>query len=419
MTSRTRAALLTGAALAVAPSGARAQARADSTAAGEYTVYVASEATDQVAVVRFGAHAGAGGTPQARVVETRGVGINPIDPDGPHGLAFAPDGRSYYVSTAHGTPYGSLWRYDAATGRALGRVELGMFPATLQMSPDGSTAYVVNFNLHGEMVPSSVSVVSLAESLDGGSAGNGGGSAPNAAPAEELVEVARIATCAMPHGSRLDPTGARHYSACMMDDLLVEIDTRTLAVSRHFLLTKGKEQGMTGAPQVRRGDAHAAHGTGGHGMDAPKAGETVCSPTWAQPAADGRSVFVACNKTSEIVEVDAGSWTLKRRIPTGDGVYNLAVTRDGKLLIGTNKRGQSVSILDVATGRELARVPTQRKVVHGVAVSPDDRYAFVSVEGIGSQPGTLEVIDLATRQRVASVDVGQMAGGVDVMPAPR
>jgi DNA-binding beta-propeller fold protein YncE len=413
-----RAALLTGAVLAAAPPGARAQAQArmDSTAAGEYTVYVASEATDQVAVVRFGARAGAGGTPQARVVETRGVGINPIDPDGPHGLAFAPDGRSYFVSTAHGTPYGSLWRYDAATGRALGRVELGMFPATLQMSPDGSTAYVVNFNLHGEMVPSSVSVVSLAASLDGG---NGGGSAPGTAPAEELVEVARIATCAMPHGSRLDPTGARHYSACMMDDLLVEIDTRTLAVSRHFLLTKGKERGMTGAPQVRRGDPHAAHGTGGHGMDAPKAGETVCSPTWAQPAADGRSVFVACNKTSEIVEVDAGSWTLKRRIPTGDGVYNLAVTRDGRLLIGTNKRGQSVSILDVATGRELARVPTQRKVVHGVAVSPDDRYAFVSVEGIGSQPGTLEVIDLTTRQRVASVDVGQMAGGVDVMPAPQ
>jgi DNA-binding beta-propeller fold protein YncE len=414
---RTRAALLTGAALAVAPVGAGAQVRVDSTAAGEYTVYVASEATDQVAVVRFGARAGAGGTPQARVVETRGVGLNPIDPDGPHGLAFAPDGRTYYVSTAHGTPYGSLWRYDAATGRALGRVELGMFPATLQMSPDGGTAYVVNFNLHGEMVPSSVSVVSLAASLDGGGMGNGGGSAPGAAPPEELVEVARITTCAMPHGSRLDPTGARHYSACMMDDLLVEIDTRTLAVSRHFLLTRGKERGMTGAPSVRRGE-HASHGTGGHGMDAPQAGETVCSPTWAQPSADGRSVFVACNKTSEIVEVDATSWTLRRRIASGDGVYNLAVTRDGKLLLGTNKRGQSVSIVDVATGKELARVPTQRKVVHGVAISPDDRYAFVSVEGIGSQPGTLEVIDLATRQRVASVDVGQMAGGVDVMPTP-
>ena len=395
-----RGALALALALVAAPAGAQ-----------EYVVYVASEATDQIAVVRFGPRLGPDGTPLARVEESRPVGMNPMDPDGPHGLGFAPDGRSYFVSTAHGAPYGSLWRFDAATGRTLGRVELGLFPATLQVSPDGATAYVVNFNLHGEMVPSSVSVVALATTAASAA------SAPGTTD-EELVEIARIPTCAMPHGSRLTADGTRHYSACMMDDLLVEIDTRTLGVSRHFLLTKGKEQGMKGAPLVRRGE-HAHHDAGGHGMDAPKPGETVCSPTWAQPSADGRSVFVACNKTSEIVEIDVASWSLKRRLPAGEGVYNLAATRDGKLLVGTNKRGQSVSILDAVTGKELARVPTRRKVVHGVAISPDDRYAFVSVEGIGSEPGTLEVIDLHTRQRVASADVGQMAGGVDVRPAVR
>ena len=111
-------------------------------------------------------------------------------------------------------------------------------------------------------------------------------------------------------------------------------------------------------------------------MEAPKAGDVSCSPTWAQPSADGRSVFVACNKANDIVEIDATAWTLKRRIPAGDGVYNLAVTRDGKLLVGTNKRGKSVSIIDLASGKELARIPTQRRVVHGVAISTDDRYAF-------------------------------------------
>ncbi|HEX5633131.1 MAG TPA: cytochrome D1 domain-containing protein, partial [Gemmatimonadales bacterium] len=84
--------------------------------------------------------------------------------------------------------------------------------------------------------------------------------------------------------------------------------------------------------------------------------------------------------------------------------------------VGTNKRDQSVSVVDLKTGKEAARIRTQRKVVHGVAVSPDDRYAFVSVEGIGSEPGTLEVIDLKQLAVVARVDVGQMAGGVDVLP---
>ena len=32
------------------------------------------------------------------------------------------------------------------------------------------------------------------------------------------------------------------------------------------------------------------------------------------------------------------------------------------------------------------RLPTKRKVLHGVVVSPDDAYAFVTVEGIGAEP---------------------------------
>jgi DNA-binding beta-propeller fold protein YncE len=125
-------------------------------------------------------------------------------------------------------------------------------------------------------------------------------------------------------------------------------------------------------------------------------------------------VFVACNGSSEIVEIDLRDWALVRRIAAGPGVYNLAMTRDGKL-IATNRRDQSVSVLDARSGRELARVRTRRAVVHGVAVSPDDRYAFISVEGVGAEPGTVEVLDLASLTIVARVDVGPQAGGIDVL----
>ena len=148
-------------------------------------------------------------------------------------------------------------------------------------------------------------------------------------------------------------------------------------------------------------------------MQAPKPGDVGCSPTWAQPSADGSKVYVACNKSSDIAEVDVVGWKLLRRIPAGQGVYNLGVSRDGKLLVATNKRGQSVSVFDLASGRELARIPTKRKVVHGAVLSDDDRYAFISVEGIGSEPGTVEVIDLRALKSVAQVDIGQMAGGID------
>jgi DNA-binding beta-propeller fold protein YncE len=122
-------------------------------------------------------------------------------------------------------------------------------------------------------------------------------------------------------------------------------------------------------------------------------------------------VFVACNGSSEIVEIDTAAWSLTRRFQAGPGVYNLAVTRD--YLVATNKRDQSVSVIGVRDGREVARIPTRRRVVHGVVISPDGRYAFVSVEGVGMEPGTVEMIDLRALKTVATIDVAPQAGGID------
>ena len=66
-----------------------------------------------------------------------------------------------------------------------------------------------------------------------------------------------------------------------------------------------------------------------------------------------------------------------------------------------------------AARAELARIPATRREVHGAAISADDRYAFISQEGVGSEPGTVDVIDLRALQKVATIDVGQQAGGID------
>jgi hypothetical protein len=36
----------------------------------------------------------------------------------------------------------------------------------------------------------------------------------------------------------------------------------------------------------------------------------------------------------------------------------------------------------------------------------------VSVEGVGGEPGTVEVFDLRSRERVGKLDVGKQAGGI-------
>jgi DNA-binding beta-propeller fold protein YncE len=368
------------------PSASQAQTKPDQ----DYLVYVVSEAADKIALIRFGPNG-------AHIDRQLDTGDMPVDIDGPHGIAVSPDRQFYYVSIAHGRPFGLVWKYSTKDDTVIGKTTLGYFPATMDLTPAGDFLFVVNFNLHGDMVPSSVSVVSTAT----------------------MTEVARIMTCTMPHGSRLNAQGTKQYSACMMDDMLVEIDTRALKATRHFMLTKGKEMGMNGPPRTAPHSMHAMPGTidkkdtGGHGMEPPKAGDDSCSPTWAQPSRDGSAVFVACNKSNEIVEVNANTWQLVRRIPARAGVYNLAITHDGLRLLATNKRDQSVSIYDLKSGKELARLPTKRRVLHGVVVSPDDLYAFVTVEGVGSEPGTVEVIDLTALKTVATIDVAQEAAGID------
>lgn len=343
----------------------------------DYWVYVGAESADLIHRIRFG--------PMGAVVEkTVGVGESAVEMEGPHGLQISPDGKYLHMTTGHGSPDGKYWKFELGPDTLVGPgIHLGYFPASLDVTPDGLYAFVVNFNLHGEMVPSSVSVVYTPTN----------------------TEVARTQTCTMPHGSRVEPGGSYQYSTCMMDDQLVELDTRSFEVSRRFSLAKGKEGGIPAKWQSE----HAAHVAAGHKVPMPPAS---CSPTWAQPSADGTRIYVACNKADEILEIDRASWKVARRFATGRGPYNLAVTPDGRLLVASLKQGSAVQVFDLSSGRTVMTEKSSTTVTHGVAVSPDSRYAFVSNEGVGAQPGRVDIYDLVVLKRVASVDVGQQAGGI-------
>jgi len=297
-----------------------------------YRLLATAESADQVALIAFKPCQPAEVPPACgvRVERTYDVGWWPIEIEGPHGVAASPDGKSFYVSIAHGRPTGFLEKYDLATGKRLGRVQLGMFPATVDVSPNGSFVYVVNFNFDDpEMQPSSVSVVE----------------------ADSMTEVARTETCRMPHGSRLNPEGTLHYSGCMMNDLLVEVDARTMAVRRLFKLAPGAEGPVSPTAALA-------------GMS------SVCSPTWAQPSADGSRVYVACNKSGEIVAVDVASWRLVKRWKTPAAPYNLAVTPNGKQLVVTQKGPGTITIWRLSDDSLMAQIRGTRTVL------PDDTWLF-------------------------------------------
>ena len=329
----------------------------------DYHLYVAAESSDEVFQLRFDGE-------RLEIEDVIEVGYQPTEIEGPHGLCTSPGGEHWFLTVAHGKPFGQLYKYTTGDNELVGQVELGLFPATMQISEETGLLYCVNFDLHGDMTPSSVSIVDP----------------------ELMLEVERVITGAMPHGSRLSPDGTRHYSCAMMSDELFELDAEGFEVLRALRLTDG-----TGGLARRREDGHH---------------EAVTKPTWVQPHPEEARVYVALNGAAQVAEVDLERWKVRRRFPTARGPYNLELTPDGETLVVTHKQAGSVGIWDLEAGAERARVDTTRRVPHGVVISPDGRYAFVSNEGVGSEAGTVDVIDLERDERVATAEVGLQAGGI-------
>ena len=89
-----------------------------------------------------------------------------------------------------------------------------------------------------------------------------------------------------------------------------------------------------------------------------------------------------------------------------------ASASDGYLLVA-NKGGQTLSIVDPASGSTLASVPENGVTGHEVVASPDGLRAFVPIygnAGVG-RPGTdgslIRVIDLTTHEITGTVDLGK------------
>ena len=106
---------------------------------------------------------------------------------------------------------------------------------------------------------------------------------------------------------------------------------------------------------------------------------------------------------------------MKKEIPLGAGAYNVEPSADGKYIIVTNKKAQSFSLVDAQTLTEIVRVPTTKKIVHGVAYSPDGHYAFISQESIGADPGAVDMFDLTTRKTLVSVPIPAQPTGIAIL----
>jgi DNA-binding beta-propeller fold protein YncE len=112
----------------------------------------------------------------------------PSDIDGPHNITAAPDGKSYYVTVAHGTPFGSVWKFDARTDSIVGKAQVELFPTTISVTPDGQLAFVANSDFHGDHPRTNV--VSVIHT-------------------PTMTKITDLDACDMPHGVKVNHAGTR------------------------------------------------------------------------------------------------------------------------------------------------------------------------------------------------------------------
>src|SRR5947208_10577364 len=259
-----------------------------------YRILVSSESGDIVSQLTWDGAA-------LKTVKVCPVGTMPADIDGPHNVTVSPDGRYWYVTIAHGTPYGTLWKMAVDGDTLVGRAPVEMFPTTISLTPDGDLAFVVNSDFHGDHPR--MNVVSVVYT-------------------PQMIPVTSLPACDMPHGVKVNHAGTRVYVSCMNSDEVLEIDRASLAITRR------RRTGVGMLPQAMPMGHGGAKGRGVTVHDA-------CSPTFVSVAPDDRRLYVACNHSDELMVLDPATLEVVQQVATGHGAYNVEPSPDGKWVIVT------------------------------------------------------------------------------------
>ncbi len=320
-------------------------------------VLVGLESEDAVAVVDAAA-----GT----IVRKIPVGISGEDVEGVHALTVSPDGRFYYLAIAHGWPNGSVWKLTTAQDSLAGRTNVGLFPATMAITPDGTWLFVANYNLHGDPALDTVSAVHT----------------------PTMTEVARIPVCIKPHGMVASHDGKWVYASCTRDNVVRKIDVASRSV--------------VDSTNMR--------------TEEDLAEERTCYPAGLALSPDDSKLYVACHRHAEIRVVSTEPLgRITNTIPTGEGPYLIRVDPRGERLWVPNRDDGSFTVIDLADERPLATRPASASHPHTFAFGPDGT-AYLSMESHGVVPGAVDVIDPETLETRRSIEVGLQATGIGVIP---
>ncbi|HXE75190.1 MAG TPA: beta-propeller fold lactonase family protein [Candidatus Xenobia bacterium] len=129
------------------------------------------------------------------------------------------------------------------------------------------------------------------------------------------------------------------------------------------------------------------------------------------PTPDENKLYVANIGSGSVTVIDRTTDIVKS-VPTGTGAEGIDVSPDGREVWVSNRGANSVSVIDAAKDRVLVTFESGGKMPIRVKFTRDGNQVWVS----NARSNTVTVFDRATRQLVDSIEVGAVPVGILMTP---
>ncbi|HYC31331.1 MAG TPA: hypothetical protein VEB59_03530 [Gemmatimonadales bacterium] len=282
--------------------------------------------------------------------------------------------------------------FDARTYDSVASVPVGPGPHEIAPGPDGRHLYVGNTGGAGEPGRYTVTRIDVAD------------------PAR--TSAIDAGACAGLHDLQVSGSGSLLWIGCARARAVHEIELATGRLGRRWPITPDGGWTLRATPDERR--VYVAHleGQAVSAVDRQRGtASTVAGPGpqyGIDVTPDGREVWVTAPDSGRVTVLDGATDRVLASVPSaGGGPGRLRFTRDGRLAVVPQDVPSALTLMDVASRKPLASIPlpAEPKVL---ALSPDGRFAAVSHPDAKS----VSIVNLERRMVVRTLGVPGTPDGV-------
>lgn len=338
------------------------------TAFGNITnkAFITNQASDLIAVVNMENNF------LVRLVETGETS----QLESPHNVEADRQGRYFYVTLIAS---GFVEKFDAMTYEKKARLYVTSQPGHVVISNDGAKGYVTNYGISGSREIKCFDTESMTITA--------------------TIEDTRLTGA---HGIKFTSDDSYLVAVSQIGEYLFVINSHTNSIEHMAPVSQIVPPNGNGTSQFQ--------------------------PIAVSLSPDDRYAFVTCTKSNDVRVFDMQTRSFITNIPVGLYPIQSDFTPDGRWCYVANRNSNSVSVIDVHTLSVVKTIPNIGVEPHGVAVTADGRFVYVTCESRSStyvhhtttssnKPGTTAVIDVNRGHiKIKDIEMASYPAGISLMP---